>query len=243
MNRILALAFGVVCYGLFFVSFLYLVGFLGKFVVPKDIDSGEQGPPAVALAVNVLLMGLFGAQHSVMARRGFKAWWTRYVPRPIERSVYVLLTAVCLILIYRFWQPMLGTVWSIENPAGRLAVQGLYLAGYGVVLVATFLIDHFDLFGLRQVYLYARGQDYSAKRFMTPGPYKLIRHPLYVGWFITFWATPDMTVGHLLFAVGMSGYILLAIPHEERDLLHFLGDEYRRYRDKTPMLLPIPRRK
>jgi protein-S-isoprenylcysteine O-methyltransferase Ste14 len=243
MNRILALAFGVVCYGVFFVSFLYLVGFLGKFVVPKHIDSGEPGPPAVALAVNVLLMALFGAQHSVMARRGFKAWWTRYIPRPVERSVYVLLTAVCLILIYWLWQPMLGTVWSIENPTGRLAVQGLFLAGFGLVLVTTFLIDHFDLFGLRQVYLHARGQEYTAKSFKNPGPYKLIRHPLYVGWFITFWATPDMTVGHLLFAVGMSGYILLAIPHEERDLIHFLGDEYRRYREKTPMLLPIPRRK
>jgi methanethiol S-methyltransferase len=237
MRRFVALTYGVVCYAIFFATFLYLVAFLGNLVVPRTIDSGTPGNVAVALAVNAGLLLLFGVQHSIMARPRFKAWWTRTIPKPVERSTYVLASSACLIALFALWQPIPQPVWQTEGvPA--LLLQAGFFAGVGLVLLSTFLIDHFDLFGLRQVVLYFRGRPYEEKRFTTPLFYKWIRHPLYVGWIVTFWMTPAMSAGHLLFAVVMTGYILMAIPMEERDLAAALGDTYRRWRARTPMFVP-----
>lgn len=241
MRRSLALAYGIACYAVFFASFLYLVGFLGNLVVPRPIDSGEPAPLGVALLVNTGLLLLFGLQHSVMARPGFKDWWTRFVPRPVERSTYVLATVAVLVALFALWQPMPQLVWEVSDPAGHALLTGLYLGGVGLVLVSTYLIDHFDLFGLRQVWLYFRQRPYEHKRFQTPLLYKWIRHPLYVGWIAVFWATPSMSAGHFLFALVMTAYILVAIPLEERDLATFLGEPYRRWRERTPMFVPRPR--
>jgi len=240
MNRTLALAVGVFCYAVFFGTFLYLVGFVGGVVVPKTVDSGPAGPVGLALAIDALLVALFGLQHSAMARPGFKERWTRLIPRPIERSVYCLATSLVLALLFWQWRPIPAVVWEVEAALPRLGLQGLYFAGVGLVLYSTFLIDHFDLFGLRQVYLYFRGEPYRHKHFATPSLYRYIRHPLYVGWFVVFWATPVMTAGHLVLALGLSGYILLAIPLEERDLARFLGEPYRRWRTATPAFVPRP---
>lgn len=237
MSRISALLYGIVCYVIFFGVFLYAVGFIGDFAVPKTIDQGGESPLALALLVNAGLLALFAVQHSVMARPAFKRWWTRIVPRPVERSTYVLATSVVFVLLFWQWRAIPATVWNVEGIAGTV-LFGLYFAGIATVLYATFLIDHFDLFGLRQVVLYFRGLDYTQKRFVTPGPYKHIRHPLYVGWLMTFWFTPHMTVGHLVFAIGASAYIFVAIVFEERDLLSHLGEDYRRYRERTPLMIP-----
>jgi protein-S-isoprenylcysteine O-methyltransferase Ste14 len=237
MRRAAVLAYGVACYAVFFASFLYLVGFVGNLVVPKSIDSGTAGPLGRALFVDTLLLLLFGIQHSVMARPGFKARLTRFVPKPIERSTYVLASSLALIALCVFWQPIPQPVWATEGVAATLLTAGL-LAGVALVLVSTFLIDHFDLFGVRQVVLYFRGRSYEEKRFTTPLLYKWIRHPLYVGWLMTFWITPVMTGGHFLFALVMTAYILIAIPLEERDLLRALGEPYRRWRERTPMFVP-----
>ena len=238
MSRITALAYGTLSYVLFFGTFLYAIGFLGNIVVPKSIDSGVAGPLGTAVLVNALLLGVFAIQHSVMARPGFKKWWTRFVPTVIERSTYVLFSSLAFILLFWLWQPMTAPIWSLTDEVARGAMQGLFFCGVGLVLYATCLIDHFDLFGLRQVVLHWKGQAYSEKRFVTPSLYKHIRHPLYVGWFITFWATPDMTLGHLLMAIGTTGYILIAIIFEERDLSDALGADYRAYRSQTPMFIP-----
>jgi len=238
MARFMAVTYGVVCYVIFFLTFLYLVGFLGGFGVPRSVASGVDGPLGPALLVNSALLALFSLQHSVMARPGFKAWLTRFVPRPVERSTYVLASSLALILLFWQWQPMTGVVWRVDNAVGRALLHGLFFVGVLTVLYATFLISHFDLFGLRQVFLYWKGVRYSEKRFVTPSLYKFIRHPLYVGWFTTVWATPFMTAGHLLFAAVATGYILSAIPFEERDLSRFLGEDYRRYRERTPMFVP-----
>jgi protein-S-isoprenylcysteine O-methyltransferase Ste14 len=239
MRRTAALLYGVVCYAVFFGTFLYLVGFLADFGVPKSVDApATGGSVATAVVVNALLVALFGLQHSVMARPGFKAWWTRVVPRPVERSTYVLATVVVLVALFAWWRPLPHAIWHVEHESLRVGLHALFVAGVGTVLYATFLIDHFDLFGLRQVFLYWRGDDYTHKRFATPGLYRHIRHPLYVGWFLTFWATPDMSVGHLLLAAGMTAYILAAIPFEERDLVAHLGDAYRHYRARTPRFVP-----
>jgi protein-S-isoprenylcysteine O-methyltransferase Ste14 len=243
VKRTAFLLYGSICYGVFFVTFLYAVGFLANRVVPKSIDSGTEGPVAAAVLINALLLGLFALQHSVMARPGFKQGWFRWMPRPIERSTYVLLTSLLLLLLFWQWRPLPGIVWEIGDPLLHSAVLGLFVVGVLTVLYATFLIDHFDLFGMRQVYLYWRGRPYTHPDFATPSLYRFIRHPLYVGWFLTFWSTPQMTWGHLLFALLASGYILAAIPLEERDLERFLGDEYRRYRARTPMFLPLSRRR
>jgi protein-S-isoprenylcysteine O-methyltransferase Ste14 len=237
MKRSIVLAYGVVCYAIFFATFLYLVGFLGNLGVPKGIDTGVPGGIG-ALFVNSALILLFGLQHSVMARPDFKKIWTRIVPREVERSTYVLASSAVLIALFAAWQPLPGALWRVEDGVVRAALHGVFLLGVGTVLYATCLIDHFDLFGLRQVFLAWQRRSYSEKRFMTPSLYRFIRHPLYVGWFLSFWVTPDMTTGHLLFAAGMSAYILAAIPFEERDLAHQLGDEYRRYRARTPMFVP-----
>jgi protein-S-isoprenylcysteine O-methyltransferase Ste14 len=241
MSRTAALIYGFICYVVFFLAFLYLVGFLGNLAVPKSVDSGTAGPLGAALLTDTLLLVLFGVQHSVMARPGFKAWWTRLVPRPIERSTYVLASSLALALLFWLWQPASAPVWQVEGGTARMVLRGLFFAGVGTVLYATFLIDHFDLFGLRQVVLYWRGLPYEDKRFTTPGPYRWIRHPLYVGWLTTVWATPVMSAGHFLFALVMTAYILVAIPLEERDLSALLGEPYRRYRDRTPLFVPRPR--
>jgi protein-S-isoprenylcysteine O-methyltransferase Ste14 len=237
-QRIAAVVYGAACYGIFFVTFLYLIGFVGNLVVPKSIDSGTAGGVASALVVNTLLLALFGVQHSVMARPGFKAVWTRIVPKAVERSTYVLASSLVLILLVVAWQPLPQAVWDVRSEPGRTALWAGYFLGYGVVLYSTLLIDHFDLFGLRQVVLYFRRRAYSEKSFVTPSLYRFIRHPLYVGWFVTFWVTPTMSVGHLFYAAAMTGYILIAIRYEERDLADLLGEPYRRWHARTPAFVP-----
>lgn len=241
--RVAAFIYGVVCYAIFFVTFLYAIGFVGNFVVPKSIDSAPIIPLKQAFLVDVGLLGIFGLQHSAMARQGFKAWWTKIVPVPVERSTYVLFSSLCLITLFYFWQPLGVTIWYVENSIFRNLLYACFGFGWLLVLVSTFLLNHFDLFGLRQIYLYLRGKNYTPPNFVTPGPYKYVRHPLYVGWFFAFWPTPTMTVAHLVFAVITAAYILVAIQLEERDLIRMHGDAYVNYRNRVPMLIPFSRRK
>lgn len=236
--RFAALTYGVACYAIFFAVFLYLVAFLADFAVPKTVDSGLATEVGRALLVNAALLALFGLQHSVMARPGFKRAWTRIVPAPVERSTYVLASSLVLIVLFWQWQPIQAPVWEIESGAARAALYGLFGFGVALVLYSTLLIDHFDLFGLRQVALYFRRRSYSERSFVMPVLYRFVRHPLYIGWLVTFWAAPTMTAGHFLFALGMSAYILVAIPLEERDLEALHGDSYRRWRERTPMFVP-----
>ena len=243
MARVAAFVYGVVCYAIFFVTFLYAIGFVGNFIVPKSIDSAPIIPLGAAFLVNVGLLGLFGLQHSSMARPGFKQWWTKFVPKPVERSTYVLFSSLCLIALFYFWQPLGVTIWQVENPIFRNLLYAGFGFGWLLVLASTFLINHFDLFGLRQVYLYLRGKEYTYLNFVTPGPYKYVRHPLYVGWLFAFWSTPSMTVAHLAFAVITTAYILIAIQLEERDLIEVHGKAYIDYRDRVPMLIPFSRHK
>jgi protein-S-isoprenylcysteine O-methyltransferase Ste14 len=232
------LIYGVLCYGVAVATMLYAVGFIGNIGVPRSLDSPSTGSLLEAALVNLALLVVFGLQHSVMARPGFKRWWTRFVPEPMERSTYVLFSSMALALLFALWRPMGGVVWDIQNVVLRALMYVLFAYGWLIVLVTTFLIDHFDLFGLRQVWLYFRGLPYEPRRFVTPGPYRLVRHPLYVGWLVVFWAAPTMTLAHLLFALGLTVYILIAIPFEERDLLAALGRSYADYRARVPMLIP-----
>jgi protein-S-isoprenylcysteine O-methyltransferase Ste14 len=236
MGRIIAFGYGVVSYAIFFATFLYAMGFVGNFV-PQGMDAPPVSPLGTSLLVNLGLLGLFAVQHSVMARPAFKRVWTRIVPEPVERSTYVLASSLALILLFWQWRPLGGVVWDIQNPTGRAVMYAGFAFGWLLVLVTTFLLNHFELFGLRQVWLHLRGRPYTALPFKTPGPYRLVRHPLYVGWFFAFWATPTMTATHLLFAVMTTAYILVAIRLEEHDLVHALP-EYAEYRRRVPMLIP-----
>ncbi len=243
MVRGLAFFYGTVCYLIFFGTFLYAVGFIGDLVVPKTIDTGVAGPIGTAIAVNVILLGIFAVQHSVMARPGFKTWWTRIVPEPVERSTYVLLSSLLLILLFWQWRPMTGVIWHVTSPMGEAVLWAVFAIGWLLVLLSTFVIDHFDLFGMRQVYFYARGKPVPALKFKVIWFYKYVRHPLLLGWLIAFWGIPLMTEGHLLFAVVTSIYIFVAIQFEERDLVSAHGDDYRGYQRKVRMICPWLSRK
>jgi methanethiol S-methyltransferase len=238
MQRLAVFLYGTVAYVIFLFTFLYAIGFLGNLFVPKSIDSPAQAPLGEAILINTLLLGLFAVQHSVMARSAFKRWLTGLVPQAMERSTYVLLSSLALLLLFWQWRPIGGVVWNIEDATGRALMYALFAGGWLVVLVTTFLINHFDLFGLRHVWLYLRGRPYTPLGFVTPGPYRYVRHPLYVGWLFAFWATPTMTVAHLFFAVATTAYILLAIQFEERDLVVIHGEDYTTYRRRVPMLIP-----
>lgn len=241
--RSVGVLYGVVAYAVFFVTFLYAVGFVGDLVVPKTIDSGAVSPVREALIVNVLLLGLFAVQHSLMARPAFKAWWTRFVAPPVERSTYVLFASMALILLFWQWRPMPTAIWSFHSGAAFIALWGTCLLGWATVLSSTFLINHFDLFGLRQVWAYRARKEIPPADFRTPLFYQFVRHPLYLGFILAFWATPVMTQGHLLFAFATTAYILIAIQLEERDLLAAFGANYHDYRNRVGMLTPRIRRK
>jgi methanethiol S-methyltransferase len=242
MKRTLVLVYGVVCYAVFFATFLYAIAFLGNFLVPRSIDAAPTSGLGEALAVNVALLSIFALQHSVMARPAFKRWWTRIVPTAAERSTYVLLSSLALILLFWQWRPIGAIVWQIDSDLGRALVYAGYAFGWALLLFATFLINHFDLFGLRQAWIFFRGRPYTEIPFRTPALYQVVRHPLYVGWLLIFWCAPTMTAAHLLFAVMTTAYILIAIQLEERDLAHAFP-EYARYRERVPMLIPFARRR
>ncbi len=242
MKRVSIFIYGVVCYAVFFATFLYAIGFIGNLWVPKSMDSVRDVPLATALLVDLGLLTLFALQHSIMARPAFKRWWTRFVPEAAERSTYVLFSSAALIALFAFWQPLGGVVWEVTSPVGRGLLYGAYAFGWGLVLVSTFLINHFDLFGLRQVWLQLIGKPYTQLHFVTPAPYRIVRHPLYVGWLFAFWATPVMTVTHLFFALVTTAYILVAIRFEEHDLVT-AHPEYENYRRRVPMLIPFLKRR
>lgn len=239
-GRIAVFAYGVVSYAVFFATFLYFAGFIGNLFVPVTLDGLPSAGLTAGLLNNLGLLGVFALQHSVMARPAFKRWITRFIPPAAERSTYVLASSLALMLMFVLWQPLGGVVWRIDSAAGKAIAWSVFAAGWMLVLVATFLINHFDLFGLRQVWLQLRGKPYTALRFATPWLYRQVRHPLYVGWLMAFWATPTMTVTHLAFAAALTAYILVAIRFEERDLIAEHGDAYRNYRTRVPMLIPRP---
>jgi protein-S-isoprenylcysteine O-methyltransferase Ste14 len=239
MQRSLNMLFALVAYAIFFATFLYLIAFVGDIAaVRRTVDVGPAAPVAAALAIDIALIALFGVQHSVMARPGFKTWWTRVVPPPAERSVYVLMASAVLIILFAFWRPIAGTVWSVTSPLGAGVLWALFALGWGIVLISTFLLNHFELFGLQQAWLHLRGRQAEPPELRQPMLYKWIAHPLYAGFFLAFWATPRMSYGHLLLAAGMSAYMLIAVRYEERDLTDFYGEDYTRYRKGVGMIFP-----
>lgn len=243
MGRALAFIYGAISYVIFFVTFLYAIGFVGNLVVPKSIDTGPSAATFTrGLIANLILMTIFALQHSVMARPQFKKIWTKFVPKPVERSTFVLFSSLALILLFWQWRAMPDVIWNVENPIGRDALWILFFIGWGTVLLGTFLINHFDLFGLRQVYLYQRGERYSELGFRTPFLYQFVRHPIMLGFIIAFWATPRMSVGHLLFAAVTTVYMLVAIQLEERDMVVFHGQTYEDYRRRVSMIVPFAKR-
>ncbi len=244
MKRTAVFVYGVLVYAIFVVTLLYAIGFVEGAVVPKAINDGLPGPVGAAIVVNVLLLSLFAIQHTIMARPGFKRWWTRIIPPAAERSTFVLAASSLLLLLFWQWRPITGVVWEVQTPVLRAVLYGVSLAGFGIALYSSFLIDHFDLFGLRQVWLHLRNRPYHHHPFMERSIYRIVRHPLMLGFLVGFWSAPTMTQGHLLFASVITGYVLFGIQVEERDLVGMLGEDYRAYRRRTPALIPFmkPRR-
>ena len=242
MGRLAVFTYGIVAYVLFLITFLYSIGFVGNMVVPKSIDSGVEEALGSALIINIILLGLFAVQHSVMARPAFKQWWTTIIPGSIERSTYVLLSNLILALLFWQWRPMTGVIWSVENNVGSAILTGLFWIGWLIVLLSTCMINHFDLFGLRQIYINFQGKKYTSLEFRITSLYKYVRHPIMLGFIIAFWATPVMTAGHLLFAVVTTAYILIAIQFEERDLINFFSDTYKNYQRQVSMILPMKKK-
>jgi methanethiol S-methyltransferase len=243
MAGLVAVLYGIVAYGITLVALLYLIGFTGNLVVPKSIDSGTAGPLLQSVIVDTLLIGLFAVQHSVMARQGFKRWWTRIVPPSVERSTYVLAASFALLILYWQWQPIPALVWSVNSPVAAAVLDGIFWLGWVVLVASTFMLSHFQLFGLSQVFARLFGKQLSDEKFRAPLLYQRVRHPIYLGILLAVWATPAMTGGHLLFAVVITGYILIGIQLEEHDLIQQFGDQYRHYRQRAAMLVPLPGRK
>ena len=243
MGRQLALLYGVLCYLIFFATFLYAIAFVGGVFVPLSLDSDPAGPFAESLLIDAILLGIFAVQHSVMARPAFKRWWTRFVPAAVERSTYVLFSSLALILLFWQWRPLGGMVWQVDSLVARDVLWALFALGWATVLIGTFLINHFDLFGLRQVWLNWRRTPYTPPGFVTPLFYRVVRHPIMLGFIVAFWATPHMTLAHLIFAIATTAYILIALQLEERDLVRYHGEAYKQYQQQVPMIVPIPKSK
>lgn len=239
MGRLVIMALALACYAAFFASFVYLVGWVGGFeFMPTHVDKGLSAAPAAAALINIGLIALFGIQHSVMARPGFKAAWTKMIPAAAERSIYCLVTALVLVVLFRFWHPIEGTIWSVQNETARMAIWAMFWLGWGILFVSTWLLNHFELFGLQQAWLNLTGKQEVPPKMRTPLFYKFVRHPLYTGFFIAFWAAPDMSYSHLLAAVGFTIYIMIGISYEERDLLAVFGQQYADYRKRVGAFIP-----